>query len=224
MVSSCRKRVLCWSIILCLSLGVNAHPALARDNDFQLWTTLAINHQFKNSKFSLHYIAENRLQNDASDFLLFLTALGFHYRLYSWFSLGLFYRIQKFNGQPVQQAPYPEFNFYVSPGPIDIFDRNRFQTFISSENTTFQYRNLFQLSHTFSKGDFRFKPNLFDELFLGSGGNPISQNRIGAGNGFGFLKGKLYLELYYLLQVLRTGTPASFEKRHVLGTKIILNI
>ncbi|MDX1386030.1 MAG: DUF2490 domain-containing protein [bacterium] len=219
-----RIKFLCWVFILWIGFGIGSRPALAKDNDFQFWTTLALNHKFKESKFSLHYLAEGRLQNNASEFLLFLTFLGFRYRLLSWFDLGFFYRIQKFNDQPVQQVPYPEFNFYVSAGPIDIHDRNRFQTFISSEATTFQYRNLLEFSHTFEHGDFRFKPNFFNEIFLGSNGNPISQNRVGAGNGFGFFNGKFFFELYYLLQVVRTGTPAFFEKRHVLGSKFIINI
>ena len=211
-------------ILVTVSLlsGIPVKNARAVEDDFQLWNSLSFTHPFKDSKFSLYWVAENRLQNDASDFLFFYTAIGFFYSPYSWFRLGPFYRVQKRAGQPVQQVPYPEFDFFASLGPIDIFDRNLFQFFISSDDFTFQYRNLFQISHVFKLGSLQLIPFAFDEVFFGSGGSPLSQNRVGGGNGFGFLNGKVIFDLYYLLQTVHVDSVSMFENRHVLGTRVKL--
>lgn len=205
----------------CLLL-LKPQTAISKNNDFQLWNTVTVTHPFGKSKFSLFWMGENRLQNDASDFLLFYTAIGFFYSPWPWFRLGPFYRVQKQAGRPFQQVPYPEFDFFAGWGPVDFFDRNLFQFFISSQDLTFQYRNLFQISHTFKPGGFRLIPFFYDEFFLGSGGSPLSQNRVAAGNGFGFLEGKIIFNLYYLFQTLKVAGVNGFEKRHVLGTSLNL--
>jgi uncharacterized protein DUF2490 len=207
-------------ILLLLGLLLFAMPqaAFSKDGDFQLWDTVSITHPFGKSKFSLYWFAENRLKNDASEFLLFYTSIGFFYSPFPWFRLGPFYWVQKQAGLPLQHVPYPEFDFFASLGPLNFFDRNLFQFYISSQDLTFQYRNLFQVSHTFKQGKFRFIPFFYDEIFLGSGGSPVSQNRTAVGNGFGFLEGKIILDLYYLLQTITVAGEPGFEKRHVLGT------
>lgn len=219
MISPFLKNLVTVSLFALLTLG-NPSVVFSRDNDFQLWNTVSVTHPFGDSKFSLHWVGENRLQNNASEFLLFYTAIGFYYSLFPWFRLGPFYRVQKQDGRAFQQVPYPEFDFFASLGPVDFFDRNLFQSFISSEDFSFQYRNLFKISHTFKQGRFLFTPFIFNELFLGTGGSPISQNRIGAGNGFGFLKGKITLDIYYLLQAVKLSGIDGFEKRHILGTSL----
>jgi hypothetical protein len=220
-----RKLYRCLFICFFICLFAFSPPpsVFSKDNDFQLWNTVSVTHPFGKSKFSLYWVGENRLQNDASEFLLFYTAIGFFYSPWPWFRLGPFYRVQKQDGRPFQQVPYPEFDFFASLGPVDFFDRNLFQFFISSQDLTFQYRNLFQISHTFKKGKFRFIPFFYDEIFLGSGGSPISQNRTAAGNGFGFFQGKMILDLYYLLQAVKVSGVSGFEKRHVLGTALKFN-
>jgi len=215
------RGLLILGLVIFMSLG---SPLLhAKDNDFQVWNSITLRYGVPDTKIALVWHAENRLQNDGSDFLLFLNDLGFLYSIVKWFSIGPILRLQKPNNGDLVFVPYPEFNFIVPLGPINFLSRNRFQFFISNNPLEFQYRNLIRFSHTFTKTPVYFTPFIWDEVFLGTRGSPISQNRLVAGNGFGFLEGKITLNLFYMFQTVRLAGIAGFQKRHIFGTNIFLN-
>lgn len=189
--------------------------------DFQLWTQLSISKAFSPSKFTLDWATENRFDMDASRYHLFNTTLGFHYDVFPWFSIGPYYRYEKKRGKPGENRFFPQLVFKAKTKPVEIKNRQRFEVRFFPDETRFRYRNLTQFAHKVKTRPVSFKPFVQDEFFYEPQNGGINENRLDAGNAFGFLKDFLNFTLYYRWQHKQDG--ASWVENHILGTSLGLH-
>lgn len=200
---------------------VGSSSLWAKDNDFQFWTELKYNHKLKDSKFSLHWAMENRFQNDASDYFLFNTTLGFYYQIIKYIKMGMFYRVEKKEDSDWENRVMPQIEFSANLGPVKLSDRNRFEFRFFPDDFRFRYRNEAKVAHKIKTEPVSFTPYVSDEVFFETEKGGFNENRLKIGNAFGFLKDRLDFDLYYLLQ--RKDSNGIWSTNHILGTSLSVN-
>jgi hypothetical protein len=198
-------------------------PGIARADDFQLWTEVKYAHTFPehDKKFTIRWAEENRFFNDVSKYGLFNTTLGFDYKVLKWFRAGYFQRIAKKVGDPTEFRLIPTVEFLVSPGPIQFEDRNRFEVRIfSNEEVRFRYRNRVKFGHTFKTSPVSFTPYVSEEIFIETEHANPSQNRLIAGNSFGFAHDRITFDLYYLWRSDKNNGKPGWTQTNAIGTSL----
>jgi hypothetical protein len=202
-------------------LNLTVLAGRAQAEDFQLWTQVQITKKFSPSKFTLLWAAENRLDMDASRYQTFNTTLGFSYEVFPWFSIGPYYRFEKKRGKPAEQRFFPELVFRAPTKPIEIKNRQRFEVriFPDTDEVLFRYRNLTQFSHKFKTKPVSFRPFFQDEIFYQPQDGGFNENRLDAGNAFGFLDDFIHFVLYYRWQH-KEESNGTWAENHILGTNL----
>ncbi len=189
--------------------------------DFQVWTELKYAHTFPDKKLTLRWATENRFFDNATDYGLFNTTLGFDYRVFKWFRPGYFQRVEKKIGSPTELRLMPQIEFLAKLGPIQFEDRNRFELrFFTDDTFRFRYRNRVKFGHTFKTSPVSFTPYVSDEIFLETQRSNPTQNRAIVGNEFGFCKDHISFGLYYLLQTEKNQKGPGWMNNHILGTSL----
>ena len=210
-------------ILLGVILFWTASVALAKENDFQLWTELKISYGFGKSPWTLHWATENRFRNNASDYFLFNTTLGFDYKILKWLKGGFFYRFEKQEGKARENRIFPQFELAKQFGPVELSNRQRFEIRFFPDDTIFRYRTRFRIAFPIKTEPVSFKPYISEEIFVEPGHGDFDQNRVIAGNSFGFNHDKITFDLYYLLRSSAdkdTPTGRNWTQAHVLGTSL----
>lgn len=210
-------------ILLGIILLWTASVAGAKENDFQLWTELKISHAFGKSPWTLYWATENRFKNNVSDYLLFNTTLGFDYKILKWLKGGFFYRFEKQVGKDYENRIFPQFELSKQFGAVELSNRQRFEIRFFPDDTVFRYRTRFRIAFPIKTEPVSFKPFISEEIFVEPGKGDFNQNRVAAGNTFGFHKDKITFDLYYLLRSSAekdTPTGKNWTQAHVLGTSL----
>jgi len=211
------KRLRIFLFLTILLLGARSAAA----GDFQLWTEVKYAHTFPDKKLTLRWAEENRFFNDVTKYGLFNTTLGFDYRVFKWFRPGYFQRVEKKIGSPTEIRFMPQLEFLANLGPIQFEDRNRFELrFFTEGDFRFRYRNRVKLAHLFKTSPVSFTPYVSEEIFLETMRKNPSQNRLIAGNSFGFLKDHISFDLYYMLQSEKDQKNSGFIQNQVIGTSL----
>ena len=197
----------------------------ARGDDFQLWTELKYQHAFKGTPFEIQWSTENRFRNDATDYFLFNTTTTFFYKPFSWLSSGFGYRFEM--QEPAKGGEFrkenrlrPQFEVDLPLGPLHIKNRNMFEFRFFSDpyDFRFRYRSRFRIERPFKTSPVSFTPYVSEEFFVETG-RGLNQNRIIAGNSFGFFKNHVSFDLYYLLRRDKE-TSGGWSTANVLGTSL----
>lgn len=213
-----RKSIIVFLGLLTTLLGA---PILRAD-DFQLWTELKYAHPFKGSGFTLRWATENRIKNDVSNYFLFNTTLGFDYQFKKWLRAGFYYRFQWEEAKPEENRLFPQVEFFWKAGPIFFEDRNRFEFRIFTDDTfRFRYRNRFKFGHEFKAKPVSFTPYISEEIMLETDRTNPSQNRLSAGNVFGFVDGHITFDLFWMMRSDRNqGGASGWTNAQILGTSL----
>lgn len=208
---------------LALIFSLVSFSAGAKENDFQLWTELKISHSFGKSPWTLIWATENRFNNNASNYFLFNTTLGFDYKILKWLKAGFFYRFEKQEGKPRENRIFPQFELAKEFGPVELSTRQRFEIRFFPDDTVFRYRSRFRIAFPIKTSPVSFKPFISEELFFEPDNGGYNQNRVAAGNTFGFHKDKITFDLYYMLRLSAeadTPTGKNWTNAHILGTSL----
>jgi len=205
-----------------LVTGVSSLPSPGAADDFQLWTELQVRHDFKPSKFTLLWSTDNRFKNNGTDHFTFNTTIGFYYKFLKWLKFGPFYRFEKKEGDDAENRIMPELVLRGKFGPITIAGRNRFEFRIFPDDFRYRNRTRVKISHKFKKKPVSFTLFMFDEIFIETDGRGFNENRLAAGNGFGFLKDHVVFSLFYQMQRKKSSSGV-WSTNHILGTYLTLN-
>ncbi len=209
------------ALISVLVLWFALIPSPARTSDFQLWTTLSYSIKVPESKFTLMGTIDNRFNQDVTNYLIFINTVGFHYRLFDWFSLGPLYRVQRAPGSPWENRVISEMVFTAPFKAIHLSNRNRFTARFLSNDVRFLYRNMTTLAHRFATRPVSFQPFIQDEFFVEPQNMGFNQNRVTVGNAFGFLDDHIQFSLYYRLQSVKQRN--GWIQNQILGTTLGFN-
>lgn len=207
------KSLFLYFVLICCIFSI---PRNARSDDFQIWTEVKFSKKFKPSKFTLLWAMENRVKNDATQYFLFNTTIGFSYAFFKWFQIAPQYRFEKKVGSDGENRPLLDIVFQTPWQPIQVKNRQRFEFRIFPDMERFRYRNRTTLFHKFKDEKVTYSPYIQDEFFLETNNGGFNENRLDVGNTFGFFKDRIKFALYYRWQ--RKLSSGVWANNYILGT------
>lgn len=209
-------------IFLMVVLGISfasSKMTWASDDDFMIWTKAKYSHQFKDSPFTVFAVTESRFDDDATRYQLFNFATGFDVKVTKWFKPGFSIKYEKETGKHYEIRLQPQFVLSAKLGIMKFSDRNRFEVrLFPGKEARFRYRNRIKFGPKFKKKTVSFNPWISEEIFIQSPKGAFNQNRLAAGNTFGFDKDRFKFTLYYMLRSDKK--TDGWIRRHVLGTEL----
>lgn len=196
----------------------------------ELWNELRYTHPFSRSNFELFWATENRWDRGMDHFYLFNTSLGFSYRPAPWFVTGFFYLyetstknnfLDDFNEE---HRFNPFYEFTLKLGSSELRQRSLFELrYLPDDGVSgdfrLRYRGRLRWQKKIPAGEFSFTPYVSNELFIEPERGNFNQDRLIVGNSFGFLKGKINFDLYYML-LSSMNTSGVWTRVNALGTSL----
>jgi hypothetical protein len=189
------------ALIICLGV-LMASESLAKDGDWQLWTTESIEGNFaKNWKVKLE--EEFRVADDMEELYYHHTDGGLSYRLTGIFSFGINYRqiFERKKGEwKDENRPHIHGTIKWKWQDFEFEDRNRFEYRIrAGKESVWRYRNKLTIAIPPKSTNLDIQAYLADEVFADLGEGEFSRNRLYAGVGANLMK-HLAAGIFYLWQ------------------------
>ncbi len=196
----------------------------------QLWNELRYTHPFSHSNFELTWATENRWDEGMSHFYLFNTSIGFAYKPKRWLSAGFFYLYEKsakniLNDFNDEQRFNPVMELTLPLGSSDLRWRNLIELrYLPDDGVSGDFRvrirERLRWQMKFVVGSYSFTPYVSNEVFIEPEFGNVNQDRFIVGNSFGFLKGKINFDLYYISLAAMNTTSKAWSRLDVLGTSL----
>ena len=225
-----KKRLICMLVAF-----VFAHSWAMAADDWETWN----NYSFKlppiKKNLCLKGAFETRFRDDLDEFYRYQFEMGPDYKLFTWLTLGFYYRIIE-EGDPGEFQTEHRFIQQVTPefglkdigidryrlGPLKISLQNRLEWRIrhyKDHVQTWRYRFYPKVSYpVFKTEKLTISPYVGNAFYFDFTNNvAFNQNRLYNGLSFKMFK-HVVLDLYYMRLAKRSGRGGDWDGSHVIGT------